>query len=264
MKSFSSDLLIVSTAFGLFFLSSCSKGIPFKEPSEVVNACRIEAFKTSAQAGSLPFSTLSISYNTKGNPVAILPDPPVIATGFYLHFRYDGYDRLTDYIISFPDEPGAVIWHRYSYPDRQTIVDTSYDYVGLIDGPPPTFSFDTYVHVYRLDGLDRIISDNDAPFQYDRNGNLIRTGVSYDNHVNFLRTNIVWMLINKDFSRNNPLNGVPNALTPLQITGYNFYGLPLEFSVAPGSNATTNVGDAFFFGFSDMQIVYACDGRSKK
>ncbi|WP_149695097.1 hypothetical protein [Chitinophaga sp. CF418] len=46
---------------------------------------------------------------------------------------------------------------------------------------------------------------------------------SYDNKVNFLRTNKVWQLLTRDYSENNTRNAVT----------YNKYGLPLQFPDDP-------------------------------
>jgi len=262
MKILIHKLLPVLTGTALLFFSACSKAVHFQEPPEVVNGCRIESFTTYAQDGqpSSPPVGLSFTYNAAGNPLKILTSTPVANSPYDYHFRYDGFGRLTDYILNYSGNPGAVIWHRYSYPNVKTIVDTSYDYVGLIDGPSPTYSFDTYVDVYRLDEKDRIISDNDIHFQYDHNGNLVRSGVTYDNKVNLYRTNAVWLLINKDFSLNNALNSIPNDLTSFQITGYNSQKLPLGFNVVPGNSYATKLNDGLHYFFTNLKIGYSCNG----
>ena len=264
MKILIHKLLPALTGIALLFLPACSKTVHFQEPPEVVNGCRIESFTAYTQDGesSSPSVSLSFTYNAAGNPLKIITSASVPNSQYDYHFRYDGFGRLTDFIINYPGEPGAVIWHRYSYPNRKTIVDTTYGYVGLIDGPPPTYSFDIYVDIYHLDDKDRIISDNDTHFQYDRNGNLVRSGVTYDNKVNLFRTNAVWLLINKDFSLNNPLNGIPNGPPPLLITGYNSERLPLGFILAPGSSFATSLSDRLLFFFTNLKIGYSCDSHN--
>jgi hypothetical protein len=254
----------LSAALFVFLLSGCYKMIP--EPPEVVNGCHITAFGASNSGTFYP--GVVVSYNAAGNPIEFAANPPGqlnAMTWYDLHFRYDAYQRLTDCMLNYADAPGAVIWHRYSYPGPRTIVDSSYDYVGLVDGPPPTTSGDIYVDTLGLDDKDRIVSDNGTAFKYDRNGDLIRPGVTYDNKISLWRTNAILMFIAKDFSLHNALNGIPNALTPLAISSYNSHGLPLEFDVLAGGSVPTELNSGFIIGFStDLQIQYDCSGRSGK
>jgi hypothetical protein len=265
MKSVNFPVARLSAALFLFLLSGCYKTI--SEPPEVVNGCRITAFGTSN--GGTFYPGVVVSYNAAGNPVEFAANPPGQLNGmtwYDLNFRYDSYQRLTDCMINYADALGAVIWHRYSYPGPRTIIDSSYDYSdALVNGPPPTTSFDIYVDTLRLDDKDRIISDNDILFKYDRNGDLIRAGVTYDNKTSLWRTNAVLMFIAKDFSLHNALNGIPNALTPLAISNYNSHGLPLEFDVLPGGSVPTELNPGFIVEFStDLQIQYDCSSRSRK
>lgn len=251
-------------ALPLFFLSGCYKTIP--EPPEVVNACRITAFGTSNDGTFIP--DMLVTYNASGNPTDVSTNPPGqwgVLSMYDMHFRYDAFGRLTDFIINYADAPGAVIWNRYSYPHPGIIVDSAFDYSdALADGPPPTTAIDINIHTYRLDDKDRIISDNDEQFQYDRNGDLIRSGVTYDNKVNIWRTNAVWMFIAQDFSLHNPLNGIATALSPLEIPAYNSYGLPLEFELLPGGEPT-ELNPNILIGFSStLQIQYDCSSRNGK
>lgn len=169
------------------------------------------------------------------------------------HFRYDKQGRLTDYFCNYYGNYGGLIWHRYSYPKKNTIIDSSFDYVGDIRSPiPPDTSFDMYVDELKLDETGRIIKDialfpTDGPpyaftdYTYDKYGNLIKPGTPYDDKINPYHTNHVWMFTNKDYSVNNA--------SPMGVTGYNQYGLPLGFSSAY----------LFNLGISTISIQYACD-----
>lgn len=253
-----------STALALL-LFSCSKDGHFLQPPEVVQGCRISALNVTAQNGLLPpKSTLFFNYDTAGRLVAMTDGAPVISTTFDYYFRYDHFGRLSDYIITTAGSTAVLLWHRYSYPNLKTIVDTTFDYQGLSTGPPPTsapYSRD----VYTLDNEDRIISWNGVSFQYDRNGDLVRSGITYDNKVNLYRTNPAFLLINRDYSLHNALYNYsliyPYSPIPLDITGYNSFGLPLEFKVpfAPGPYGI-KLNDNFDFVFTDLQISYDCDG----
>jgi hypothetical protein len=95
---------------------------------------------------------------------------------------------------------------------------------------------DTVVNYYSYDSQDRITrvhqewgyGSNDLIYNYDSNGNLIRTGYTpqgqpipliYDNQVNPQRTNEVYMFVARDYSRNNAM----------AADSYNDKGLPLVF-----------------------------------
>jgi hypothetical protein len=242
----------------LLFFSSCSKG-RFLEPPEIVNGCPITSFSTFLEGGT-PSPPLTFQYNKAGQLLTITPGTTVINDLLDYHFRYDAFGRISDYIITGAGFTGAFIWHRYSYPDARMIVDSSYDYVGDIDGPPPTTSFDISVDFLPLDNEDRVIADSTGPggvthYQYDMEGNLVRPGVTYDHKINFLRTNYLLMLILRDFSRNNPLFGYIYPFNPVQITGYNAAGLPEELI------CTLDYFEGFIFEFTTLKITYSCDQK---
>jgi hypothetical protein len=195
------------------------------------------------------------TYNRQGNPVSIVRENIDNDYGdqeYEMHFRYNKQNQLTDYELNYNGAFGVVIWHRYSYPDKNTVVDTAFDYTGSYNDPePPHAAEDFRVWINKLDAKGRIIKNTEiaefGPFitnyEYDERGNQIRPGVTYDNQINLYQTNKVWMLINNDYSVNNPLT------TPDQITAYNQFGLPLHFAAS---------GYLFVYNFYQMDVEYDC------
>lgn len=211
--------------------------------------------------GIVEYARFTIDYNPAGNPTDMLFAAGNEANPIDYHFRYDRFNRLTDYVLTYHPNLGGIIWHRYGYPDRQTVTDTSYDYVGNITSPePPHSSFDTYLNIIKLDELGRIIKIFPAnpadgslgtpqTFAYDARGNMIRPGVVYDNKINPYQTNPVWMFVFNDYSINNPSALIYGG--PITIPAFNPIGLPLEID-----------GDVYLFDQnfdSSLQLEYACD-----
>jgi hypothetical protein len=91
-----------------------------------------------------------------------------------------------------------------------------------------------------IDGVPGSSSDGPTfTYTYDANGNL--QGPAYDNKVNFLRTNEVWMFTQRSYSENNPEGAI----------GYNDQDLPLGFAADHG------ISFLQFGGPSEIQ--YDCD-----
>jgi len=183
-------------------------------------------------------------YNRWDNPIRVaFDDSPGTGTPFY-DFFYDDNQRL----IRFEEFES----HNYTYNEKGlAIIDTIFS--GYAGGD---FRFEEKL-IY--DDQDRIIKtikklyraaetptsppddnpdlgvENITEYNYDSNGNLIREGVVYDRKVNPHRTNKVWMLVDKDYSMNNPLPGP---------TQYNQLGLPLN-----------NIG---FLDYSAAEVIYNC------
>ena len=179
------------------------------------------------------------------------------------HFRYDWTDRLTDYIVNFSGWNTAVIWHTYTYPARGFVVDSVFNYGNSsITDPRPEAGNYSYTMLYTLDRYGRIVKEQEAgsstvtDHKYDNRGNLIRSGVTYDNRINPYQTSLTWMFIFKDYSINNPslLDGLP-----IVIDDYNSFGLPL---VLQGIRGYGGAGGVNVFGhhfYRDLHISYACD-----
>jgi hypothetical protein len=266
----------------LVLYSSCVKDVPPDRLQKEIEACPIlilDALDTTLSGIQSEFARYRIDYNKAGNPVDMIAASGGYPGSLDYYFRYDRYGRLSDFMTTFQGSSGSLIWHRYGYPDRHTINDTSFDYVGDVDSAePPHASFDTYFAIDKLDDLGRIIKSTsflgldsnfvttDPPeistFAYDAKGDMIRPGVTYDDKINPYQTNPVWMFIYNDYSVNNPVNvpiGVGGLGGLVTITKYNAVGLPL-------------VMDGRFFNFylfgiyggNQLQITYGCESGLSK
>ncbi len=112
------------------------------------------------------------------------------------------------------------------------------------------------VTLYRLDREGRPVSytysdryqTGSGTIEYDRAGNRVIPGVTYDNKVNVYQTNKIWQQAFGDYSRNNPY--------PAGISAYNNYGLPVEYLSTPSLYVST-------FGFPPtnylIRLTYSCD-----
>ncbi len=192
-----------------------------------------------------PIDTAKFTYNNFGNPVSALVSQSRTGNP-HIWFRYDQYNRLTDYIgtYTFSDVPDplntpAVVefefWFRYVYadlnPSSMPVSDTFRSMGYYVDGQFLNVNGMYIDHLdydsqNRIIKLNRIVSgvDRSETYSYDVNGNLILPNVMYDNQKNYRRTNKVWMLIDRNFSKNNPFNAIT----------YNDAGFPTTFS-APTS-----------------------------
>ncbi len=249
----------------LYFLPACVKDRSELALQRELQLCPLLVLDSKYPGyGGIPteYARFTIDYNLAGNPTDMLFAAGSEPNPIDYHFRYDHFNRLTDYVLTYHPNVGGIIWHRYGYPDRQTVTDTSYDYVGNITSPePPHSSFDTYLNIIKLDELGRIIkifpvnlADGSlgAPqtFAYDARGNMIRAGVVYDNKINPYQTNPVWMFVFNDYSINNPSADL-YSVGPVTIPAFNPIGLPLEID-----------GDVYLFDQTlggNLQLEYACD-----
>jgi hypothetical protein len=141
------------------------------------------------------------------------------------------------------------------------VVDSEFAYGDMpITAPaPPQSSFEGIVRTYRLDELGRVIWDSATygginTFSYDRKGNLIRPGVTYDDKLNPYTTNSVWRFLNQDYSVNNPLvDNLGYQLDTFSYSNFNAVGLPKMLTVSSNTR-----GNRFFYGFQTMAITYDC------
>jgi hypothetical protein len=192
--------------------------------------------------------TATITYNDVGNPVTVR-----YSTQGYDHywhtFNYDEQNRLVEYRVEL--EPGLDIEiHTYGYDDRNRVILD----IGV-------FRLTGYIKIrstFEYDSRNRIIKENkevidieegSQPFEidpvvydYDVRGNLRNPfaqpdSLVYDDKVNFRRTNKVWMLINRNYSLNNPVGKLQ----------YNEYGLPVVFDI-----------HEWFLGVAIFGIEYNC------
>jgi len=203
--------------------------------------------------------TLNFTYNAWGNPVSIVR--PSTATGApdFL-FRYNGRNRLTDMIGVY----GTVIgpsnvesWNKFFYDAAGHIVkDSLYFFPDVVDGHPVTGEHGVFSIVYyeyddhnRLTTVTTWHQGATTPlvytFTYNPEGNLV--GYTYDDKVNFLQTNEIWMFLTMDYSLNNRL--VANY-------AYNKAGLPTSIDCFAGKGRNFELGPSTGEFFSNATIEY--------
>jgi hypothetical protein len=279
MKKQRSFSLAVLSVVIILLYSSCSKGLPPDRLQREVEACPIlwlDGRDTTLSGAAAEFGRYRVDYNRAGNPVDIIFTAGSYPGASDQYFRYDRYGRLSDYMFTYHGSVGSLIWHRYGYPDRHTITDTSFDYVGDVTSPePPHASFDTYFAIDKLDdrgriikttlyiGLDSSFVTTDPPeistYVYDANGDMVRPGVVYDDKISPYQTNSVWMLIYNDYSVHNPLNITGGFGGAAAITRYNGLGLPL---VMDGGLYNFYLFDSYVG--DQLNITYGCGSGTSK
>jgi len=263
--------LALALAALFFALPSCRKVYDFihDHPDARDTLCRITTISTVGYFGN--HDVYTVTYNTKGNPISMLDASPVGTSGnIDQYFRYDRFNRLSDYMWTFIGAKGGVVaWHKYAYPRKNFVTDTTISYIDVnVDtgASPIAASLDYYtITGYTLDAHERIWkiwSIPNDPLQppvlqttisYDANGNLPLSDstLAYDNKVNIYRTNKTWQFVYNNYSRNNVIK--PGLFEPLPT--YNDFGLPLTLP-----NLTSN--NIYYFLLVNsgppMQITYAC------
>lgn len=193
--------------------------------------------------------TLWITYNTAGNPVKITRPSPSTAKPNFIFLYKNG--RLTDFMGVYRDESVTYHWHRYQYDHKGRIVVDSIYIFALRVNDQPTDYYDSRRSDIQYDDKDRIIRETityygniymQTDYTYDQNGN--RVGRTYDNKMSLLRTNKIWMFLNRDYSVNNPF----------RADTYNSHGLPLKVNSLEGTYNFME-GDEIWTKFD---ITYQC------
>jgi hypothetical protein len=263
------QLPIVLTALTfllLFFLPSCSKVREYIEdhPADIGKFCSVDSLTFEPSFTGSPVMHFKIFYDGAGNPVE-LRQLDGLANGLLgedQHFRYDTKGRLTDALQTDPGQTFVYIWNRYTYPSQRTIIDSIYEYQPSLNDPNPTIdpSINITISQMQLDEEGRPVKfvthntginlpPDTSEVSYDRNGNLVSSGVIYDDKVNIYQTSRTWQLFYQDFSRNNPVSHFPGL--PVTPNAYNAYGLPTKF-LGP-------FGTIFGFSFNLLTVKYSCD-----
>jgi len=266
-------------------LSSCRKFYDYIEhhPDAQDNACRI----TRVSVGNPVTLAFDIFYNNKGNPTDMLVlDPLMSFTTTEKHFRYDRWDRLTDFFVNYrlydpgPGGPifrgAALIWQKYAYPRPDIISDTVIAYPDpavFINDPAPIAPPGAQINLYKFNAAGKMIATAQTvnlPHQpppvfndiaYDARGNRdlsIYTKVLYDSSICIYRTNKVWQLVFNDYSRNNVV--YVNPYFPFQLpTPTNEFGLPTALPYITDNVPVANfgIGSPTYLGDS-IHIQYAC------
>jgi hypothetical protein len=233
-------------AFSLFAVAGCQK-IDWDDVWHKHNPdCQVKKIKY-----FLDFAPDSITavynYNKHGQPTTIVYD--YISTGRpNIVFRYDHKGRMTDFIAPYDNE-NYEVWYKYKYDNSGRIVsDTQFVFGSYIDSvPSPDFSYQQRPGFYEYDVWGRITKETrhypeniveEWEYVYNGDGNLsainevvnghrggTRTFTTYDNKVSILRTNPIWMFLERNYSKNNMI----------AADQYNSKGLPTKFrSAIPG------------------------------
>ena len=263
-------LYVLPAVAVVLLFSGCSKAIDYlrDNPGEVIKQCQVQKLQVNSD-------TVYIDDNSAGNPVDMIyhffyPLGPGNSYAIDNYFRYDKWNRLTDLlaVFNFPgvgESSSALTWNRYSYPRPNIVLDSFFTYGNMpVNSPNPPLSQLDYLKIFQLDGEGRIIKETiEFPslpgqssvgnFSYDRNGDLVIPGVTYDSTVSPYRTNAVWMFIFQNYSVNNAYQeeGFPPLLS---YTDINAFGLPQV--IVPAVSG----GGGYFFGydFFQMNITYSC------
>ena len=207
------------TAATLLIASGCKKHCKENEPDQtpkekpaLIKDCRIKSF---TKLGDYPES-LYFHYNEQGNPThtSATPDGPPNRK-----FEYDSKHRLIRYSdpgITYPSSFNFRM--HYFYDDKDRISYDSSFYTGNIGEDGKINVAYQFVNRYTYDEYGRVIKivEQTVPspytseatytfyFSYDEHGNLAnRDGAVYDDKPNYLRTNKIWMFLDRDYRVNN-------------------------------------------------------------
>jgi len=267
---------ILAAMASLSSLSSCRKFYDYIEhhPDAQDTGCRV----TQLIYADNPMSDglrMNITYNAKGNPVTLMQPSP---RQFYIvtenRFRYDRFDRLSDYLEAAvgggPEDEGRIyspsIWHKYGYPSPDIVTDTFITYpTTLYNQPSPIAPAGTTIFLYKFDAAGKMIATAESqkiphppkpvfsPIGYDARGNKDYgpgSNIVYDSAVNVYRTNKIWQLVFKDYSRNNP---VYKTSLPTPV---NAYGLPTRLPYLYAEPLPTFEYISYYLPY--YYIEYAC------
>jgi hypothetical protein len=244
--------------------TACKKSpveVPVEEPG-----CRIASIKTK-NAGQFNFT-----YNELGNPVSAIPESTTTGNP-EAHFIYDKLNRISDYMGAYtrtldadqkPYTGFLENWVRFTYTDNNPAalpVGDTIRYLSLfINGVLNRASL-TQIRLYRYDQKGRIVQlfvreglygKDTINYSYDERGNLNRPNITYDNKRNYRSGNKVLMLVDQNYSVNNPFTA----------TTYNEKGLPLT---VPSKQITVPYHDNFLLRQMDFEsFQYNCDNTGSR
>jgi hypothetical protein len=249
LSNFVRSLIILT---GLFY-SAC-----IKDPQQ---PCAIPQCRVYQLAGDVNYSddTITIRYNSKGNPVAI--DRKRISTSSPRYvFKYDKNDRLTQLAGLYDHPTNYENMYRFSYDYKNRIkADTQYTF-GFLDQP----DIPEYINEYEYDSKDRMTRYRhrsligsgywEYNFQYNAQGNLSKVSgengseitlfsYDYDDKININSLHPIWQFLSQDYSRNNHSPAV----------SYNNKGLPTEID-----NSTKIPGVFATIPISHVKVSYEC------
>lgn len=259
MKKFTTFLFALIGTTALLSLSSCKKiwDEIKKYPDGAADNCRVTLIASKEYWDEVIHDTARFVYNSYGDPVRI--NRSVSRLDAYTSdraFVYDNQHRLVAFIDDIQSNSGqshdlnvGLFWHTYTYTGASKIIDSLFVYPS--GDYTASFRPTSYDHVevstLTLDNWGRVVKEtypggNEHVYNYDTNGNLIGSGVSYTNKTNILQTHKTWMLINRNYSINQPEG---------QVKQYNGNKLPYTF---------IEYSQIYFAGFyfTSGTITYSC------
>lgn len=253
MKALLSTFMRCTLVIACLSYSACIKD---PENPSAIPECRVDQIMGEL---NYPGDTITIRYNSKGNPIAI--DKNYVTTGSPRYvFKYDKNDRLIELAGMYNHPTNYEILFRYSYDYKNRIkADTQYTF-GFIGQP----AMPEYIHEYEYDSKDRMTRYKhrslyssyrwEYNFHYNAQGNLSKVtnengaevgsfSYDYDDKVNINSLHPIWQFLSMDYSRNNH--------SPAR--SYNNKGLPtaLDFS-------NKNPGNFGILPLTNVEITYQC------
>ncbi|MBO9631921.1 MAG: hypothetical protein J7578_02300 [Chitinophagaceae bacterium] len=216
MKRIQKNLILCVWAALIFGTQACNKKGQLSgdgKNSGGSSTCQITAITDTGVPGVLTFH-----YNSNGDPDSILSTNE--SSGYNsVWFRYDSLNRLIQSAYTSGGADRFIYWSKYYYDSTGRIVkDTSYSY-GRIVGGLPFYPAGNHYTEYEYDALGRVTkttvknqdpySGNYLPplvttYAYNLAGNLILSGVTYDNKQSLYSTHPVFQFMARDYSVNNP------------------------------------------------------------
>jgi hypothetical protein len=265
-------LLVFLATVGAFNFAGCKKIIDQinNNPGQDFQYCDIKKFKVWMRDS---YNEFTVYYNKNGQPKDVLgtyPDTARQTWSYDQHFRYDNQGRVTDWINNSPGLKNVFQWETFHYLSPTQVLDSIYELNGvngsyITDQHPPynapgaftlcrIIDYDSYGRAIKITSTLPAYVQN---IVYDANGNS-NVYDAYDNGINLMRTNKVWMFVNVNYNTNNFTKGFfANAYT------YNSYMLPTSIQVTPESHMDTEQFWGVSFVFDRMEIEYDCKGSPK-
>jgi hypothetical protein len=240
-------LFFVPVVLALFLLSACNKWKDFwddhNDNDNDYKSYQITRWDRQTGPGEDYTGTVGyFTYDNHNNPLTVFFNNTTTGeNGTHFTFMYDNQKRLSRCYMHYDINYKEYAWYnKYIYGSNGKIVaDTTWlertEQDPEIEPTPETDSYSLSFYTYDAQGriikFERFDEGAQVPYisqtySYDANGNMVRPGFTYDNKVNFMRTNKVWQFINRDYSKNNPIPAV----------SYNNAKLPKEFD----TTATTS------------------------
>lgn len=232
----------------VMLFTGCQKVYDYvsSHPDAEIRSCSIRQFIYSDRYSDYE-DTITITYNTAGNPVkGTRPDPRTGAPN--LLFKYKN-GRLSDFIGVYSNGTSTEQWHRYIYgAGDRVLIDSVYVFAEMVHGMPSD-PFYRYAITFIYDNKGRILQEKyvypegvgyEGNYQYNSEGN--RVGAAYGQKVSFRRSNKIWMFLDRDYSVNDRIGS----------SGHNACYMPTIIDLG-------ETDDHFFNYFNKARISYTCN-----